>query len=633
MIDDNTVAFSLPAMSARSGRVRTFALFLVLLPISVIVRAENSLSLASEPGDPIGDGKSYFFTSAEAPFYASRNARQGVSLYFIGTEHFWSLDFAAPSDEPLVPGLYRGAFRYPFQEPGEPGLSVHGDGRACDRSAGAFEVKEIEYGAGDSIAFFRATFEQHCAGLPPALTGEIRFESDTVVAVSAPLEEPVERRKNLTFAVSATEVHGESLELSATGLPAGAAFVDHGDGRGTFFWSPSFAQMGTHFVTFHAENSHGDRDASVTAIAVTGLTSLLVRSGPSDYPGDLLMSPDEFFFFARENPDRGVSLHVRTPSYDRRWTLDFAAPFDARLTVGSYSDAVLYPTQGPHEPGLSISSEGSPCSVPTGNFEVKEVRYGPHESIASFWSTFQEHCGGTEPALFGEIRFNANVIVEVTAPYRLPVLARHTLRFAVEAGDEMGGNVELTAEDLPPGASFVDLDDNTGSFRWTPTPDQAGIHFVTFHGRNSRGDEHRAKTRVRVDLTCPGIELGGKWGGLRYACLPPEPRRTQRSCSFRGAIRLTNEGFTNAGATWIELFLSGDESLGPDDVFLSRSRVGSLRARSYRNVAIGGQIPSGGSGEGKYVIAVLDATDGESECDEDDNAIARGPTQGVAPPR
>jgi hypothetical protein len=338
---------------------------------------------------------------------------------------------------------------------------------------------------------------------------------------------------------------------------------------------------------------------------------------------DLLLTPDEFFFFARENHDHGVSVHARTPSFDQLWHLDFAAPFEAPLTVGSYFDAERFPSQAPDRPGLDVSPGG--CNELTGEFEVKEVQYGSHESVASFWSTFERHCGGTDPGLFGEIRFNANVIVDVTAPLRQPAIVQHPLRIDVEATDETGGTVELTAEGLPQGASFVDGGDNRGEFRWTPTPAQAGTHFVTFQGRNSQGDEDRASTRVVVELACPGMELRGDWNGLRYQCTAPAPRGREGSCSLRGILRLTNESLVNAKATWVDFFLSEDDSLGTDDLFLNRHSTRPLRARFYRELRLGARLPSGVSGEGKYVIAVIDATDVETECDETGNEIVRGP--------
>jgi len=47
---------------------------------------------------------------------------------------------------------------------------------------------------------------------------------------------------NLNFGVSGTDVDGDSLILSTSTLPAGAAFTDNFNGTGTFDWTPDFTQ-------------------------------------------------------------------------------------------------------------------------------------------------------------------------------------------------------------------------------------------------------------------------------------------------------------------------------------------------------------------------------------------------------
>jgi hypothetical protein len=131
----------------------------------------------SQPGDYIGGGIDQTFTDADGVFTPSRNFDNGVSIYFNGGPHWWYLDFAAPMDAPLAPGVYEGATRWPFQSPASPGLSVSGEGRGCNTLTGRLEVLEVEYGAGGEVLRFAATFEQHCEGAAPALLGSILFNS------------------------------------------------------------------------------------------------------------------------------------------------------------------------------------------------------------------------------------------------------------------------------------------------------------------------------------------------------------------------------------------------------------------------------------------------------------------------
>jgi hypothetical protein len=123
-------------------------------------------------------------TTSTGGFTVSRNFDNGVTIQFFGNQlgNFWTLDFAAVGNAQLEVGLYEGATRFPFQAANEPGLSVSGDGRGCNTLTGRFEVIEVTYGLTGEVESFAADFEQHCEGLPPALIGSIRFNSDTAVA-------------------------------------------------------------------------------------------------------------------------------------------------------------------------------------------------------------------------------------------------------------------------------------------------------------------------------------------------------------------------------------------------------------------------------------------------------------------
>jgi hypothetical protein len=131
----------------------------------------------SEPGDWVGGGGTDEIAVDDSSFTTARNFDQGVAIRIDGSQGRWNLDFAAPASVPLVPGLYAGATRFPFQDPGEPGLSVSGRGRGCNAVAGWFEVLEVEYDDADEIVRFAADFEQHCEAGDPALFGAIRINS------------------------------------------------------------------------------------------------------------------------------------------------------------------------------------------------------------------------------------------------------------------------------------------------------------------------------------------------------------------------------------------------------------------------------------------------------------------------
>src|SRR5262249_12879525 len=85
-----------------------------------------SLTMVSQPGDCIGQGRTYSFSLATGRFAASRNYDNGVSLSYQDTNfpngEWWYLDFAAPYNATPVPGYYGNARRFPFQASYQPGL-------------------------------------------------------------------------------------------------------------------------------------------------------------------------------------------------------------------------------------------------------------------------------------------------------------------------------------------------------------------------------------------------------------------------------------------------------------------------------------------------------------------------------
>ena len=373
----------------------------------------TSLLLRGEPGDFIVGEQTLFFTAAEGSFVAYRNPANVVSVRFNTPtfDHFWTLDFVAPHFAPLAVGSYEGATRYPFQDEDQPGLSVGGDGRGCNTSTGRFEIKEIVYGAGDAITAFWAAFEQHCEYAAAAAFGEVRFNADVTVVVTAPPRSTIVRGDTVTFDVTATDAGGRPVALTASDLPAGATFTDHGDNTGTFAWTSGPDQIGGYTITFRGENDQGRTAQAATRIVVNGLTSLALQGEPGSVIGDrqLFYTPADGTFTAHRNFANGVSVSFMAPPGAESWYVDFTAPNDEPLTVGAYESAGPFPFHDPMQPGLGLSGIIFGCiTTTTARFDVKEIAYGSDESIIAFWAVFELHCG--DAAAFGEIRFNADSV-------------------------------------------------------------------------------------------------------------------------------------------------------------------------------------------------------------------------------
>ena len=69
--------------------------------------------------------------------------------------------------------------------------------------------------------------------------------------------------KQLSFPVNASDPDGAEPELTSRGLPAGAEFIDQGDGTAVFDWTPMLGQAGEYTVRFIASDGELQAEAEV----------------------------------------------------------------------------------------------------------------------------------------------------------------------------------------------------------------------------------------------------------------------------------------------------------------------------------------------------------------------------------
>jgi hypothetical protein len=87
------------------------------------------------------------------------------------------------------------------------------------------------------------------------------------------------------------------------------------------------------------------------------------------------------------------------------WSAFVAAPTGDALAVGTYENA-----QGSADathPGLNVGGNGHGCAS-AGRFEITEIDHDVDGNINSIALTFEQHCDGGDPALFGELRYQAS---------------------------------------------------------------------------------------------------------------------------------------------------------------------------------------------------------------------------------
>lgn len=155
-------------------------------PPQVPDTSPNRVSLVSEPGDYIGEGRSYNYTNVDAVLSPSATATL-IQVHVAGTKD-WDGRFAVDSGTTLGTKTYSNAIRWPILTSG-PTMDWSGDGRGCTALTGSFTVDGLTWtaGFGSALQSLDLHFEQHCGGDKPALRGTIHWRADDPTLPAGPV--------------------------------------------------------------------------------------------------------------------------------------------------------------------------------------------------------------------------------------------------------------------------------------------------------------------------------------------------------------------------------------------------------------------------------------------------------------
>lgn len=239
-------------------------------PLTVGLAVQTSLVMASDAGDYIGGGKTYQYRATDGTFSASKNYDNGVSINFKANGwpeegDDWDLDFVAPDRAQLTPGTYKNAQRFPFQDPGHPGLDISGCGRGSNELTGTFTVKNVQFG-GSGVDSFVATFEQHSEGGTPALRGTIKYNYLKPGTLSGVLQ-------------GTTDAEGDPLEVQLVSDTRHGLLTLNADG--TFDYYPDEDFNGLDSFTYRVTDGTG-----LSQLATATLNVCPVNDAPAFDGGD-----------------------------------------------------------------------------------------------------------------------------------------------------------------------------------------------------------------------------------------------------------------------------------------------------------------------------------------------------------
>jgi murein DD-endopeptidase MepM/ murein hydrolase activator NlpD len=128
---------------------------------------------------------------------------------------------------------------------------------------------------------------------------------------------------------------------------------------------------------------------------------------------------------------------------------------------------------------------------------------------------------------------------------------------------------------------------------------------------------------IESNLRSAGFpDLTGQWNSLAQSC---RATAGKLRCKLQGALNIQNRGDQKALASAVSLYLSLNETLDENAVFLKKLNVGSLKAGAGKVIKWTYNLPINDQAAGKHVIAVIDEDMLIAESDENNNATAGGP--------
>ncbi len=227
----------------------------------------------------------------------------------------------------------------------------------------------------------------------------------------------------ISFVLNASDVDGDKLTYSDSGLPTGASF---GKTTGEFSWTPTYDQAGSYTVEFSVS------DKIYTSVETVIINVANVNRAPVfDYIPIHTVNETEIL---------KINLSARDPDDD--WVFFSCAAENGTVTGNIYSWTPGYFDSGDHYIDFNVT-DGDLTDTTTVHVEVYQTNIPPE--------------------------------IENFGPFSLYENA--TLNFYVNATDVDNDQLTYSASGLPAGASF---DVSTRQFHWRPDYTQSGTYSVEF---------------------------------------------------------------------------------------------------------------------------------------------------------
>ena len=143
------------------------------VPAEVPAPSSTQVILQSESGDPIGLGRGYSYSQANAIITATVRDRT-ITIIVKGDED-WQGDFRLPGTGDLAPGRYQNVGSVFSSASTAAALRWFGVGRGCRQATGWFEIDRVRLDLGGAIQSLVLRFERYCDAASAPLRGEVRW--------------------------------------------------------------------------------------------------------------------------------------------------------------------------------------------------------------------------------------------------------------------------------------------------------------------------------------------------------------------------------------------------------------------------------------------------------------------------
>jgi endothelin-converting enzyme/putative endopeptidase len=392
--------------------------------------AQTSLVFFGATNEPLSQGQQYRLTPADGRFSISFPDAVTLTLTVENLPAvLWQLKLAAADGAPLTIGSYESAQGVPVQESGHPRLDFSGNGTGCYAPSGRFDILELDRDAQGNVVHLAVHFEQHCDGQPPALIGEVRYDSDVPITPFI----GVQNALNNQGCIMAAGPHPALVRLQLANAvdSAGGSLLNYA-------WSSSTGAAGT-AAEFQAPTPLGATatvDLTLTdpasarvvqlsrEVCVSKPTSLFYYrpgGGPDSSPDlyERIEANDRPFKIRTDNEGQFLQLSIPwSPEYPEEVTAIFTAPGTAALATGIYDRATRFPAPpGNNQAALTFSPANADES---GRFQILELVRNLDGKVIGLAVDFEVHSMFSSEIYYGQIRYNSEVpmtpVIAVESP-------------------------------------------------------------------------------------------------------------------------------------------------------------------------------------------------------------------------